>query len=154
LLRLGLLNHVFYELKNYFVKLISLFCQYTVYICSMQWIPLLMLALQVSPSVGAAATVQQVSTETRTIASFQTMSKCSKAAVLSTNKVTAMAAGNLELPYQKAAADDNAFWSHLGISSWISMGIAAALLIYGIVHRLFFPHSYTASGRRRNPSRV
>jgi hypothetical protein len=55
---------------------------------------------------------------------------------------------------QQASADDNAFWSHLGISSWISMGIAAALLIYGIVHRLFFPHSYTASGRRRNPSRV
>ena len=65
-----------------------------------------------------------------------------------------MAIGNLEHPYQKASADDSGFWSHLGISSWISMGIAAALLIYGIVHRLFFPNSYTASGRRRNPSRV
>ena len=113
-----------------------------------------MLALQVSPSVGAATTVQQVSTETRTAAAVQTMAKSSKAAVLSTNKVAGMAVGNLEHPYQKATADDNAFWSHLGVSSWISMGIAAALLIYGIVHRLLFPHSYTGSGRRRNPSRV
>ena len=113
-----------------------------------------MLALQVSPSVSAAATVQQVSTETRTAASVQAMDKSSKAVVLTANQVAVTALGNLEHPYQQAAAEDNAFWSHLGISSWISMGIAAALLIYGIVHRLFFPHSYTASGRRRNPSRV
>lgn len=120
----------------------------------MLWIPVLMLALQVSPSLSAAATVQQVSTETRTSASVQAMDKSSKAAVLSTHAVASMAVVNLEHPYQQAAADDNGFWSRLGISSWISMGIAVALLIYGIVHRLFFPHSYTASGRRRNPSRV
>ena len=120
----------------------------------MLWIPVLMLALQVSPSVGAAATVQQVSPETRTVAAVQTMDKSSKVALLSTQAVAVAAVGNLEHPYQQAAADDNGFWSRLGISSWISMGIAAALLIYGIVHRLFFPHSYTASGRRRNPSRV
>jgi hypothetical protein len=154
LLRLGLPNHDFRKLKNRFVKLILLFGEQTSYICPMLWIPVLMLALQVSPSLSAAATVQQVSTETRTSASVQAMDKSSKAAVLSTHAVAAMAVGNLEHPYQQASADDNAFWSHLGISSWISMGIAAALLIYGIVHRLFFPHSYTASGRRRNPSRV
>lgn len=120
----------------------------------MLWFPILMLALQVSPSVSAATTVQQVSTETRTAASAQAMDKSSKAAVLTNYTVAALASGNLEHPYQQASVDDNAFWSHLGISSWISMGIAAALLVYGMLHRLFSPHSYTASGRRRNPSRV
>jgi len=120
----------------------------------MRWILYTVLAFYATPCVAVSGTAQQVSIETRTLALIQPIEKTSEGSGLSASKVAGVALEMLKHPYQKAAADDNAFWSHLGISSWISMGIAAALLIYGIVHRLLFFNSYKASGRRRNPSRV
>jgi hypothetical protein len=111
-----------------------------------------MLSIQTGP-VETARPVQQgspVAVQTQLVSNRTDVrsSPSAQAAVL-TGVLTEETPG-----VQRASADDSGFWSHLGISSWISMGIAAALLIYGIVYRIFFAHGYAGSGRRRNPSRV
>lgn len=118
----------------------------------MLWIPVLMLALQTAPNEGMRSVQQGSSALAQTqTASHTIVNRSAKAT--SAAAITVGVTG--ETPrYQQAAADDNAFWSHLGISSWISMGITAALLLYGIVYRIFFAHGYAGSGRRRHPSRV
>jgi hypothetical protein len=118
----------------------------------MLWIPLLMLSIQAGP-VETARPVQQVSP-----VAVQTQLASNRAELRHTPSVQAVVLSEVlteETPLvQQASADDSGFWGHLGISSWISMGITAALLIYSIVYRVFFAHGYAGSGRRRNPSRV